>query len=65
LWIGKNWARITLIVLNAIALIPTYSLLTLTLIQQMWSLATILIAAVMVWWLRSPAIVTFTKGRLA
>ena len=65
LWQGANWARIVIMIGCVLSILNLFALGDYTLLQQIESVADAAFSAAWLWWLRTPEVVAFTKGKPA
>src|SRR5687767_2931339 len=63
LWIGKNWARLALVVIYALSLLTLFSLEAFPPVQRVHTAAEAAVSLAMAWWLCSKPMVQFCKGK--
>ena len=65
LWLGRNWARLTVMFWCVVAVFSVLLMSDYNLLQQLITIADAVFSAILFWWLRTPAAVEFTKGQPA
>ena len=65
LWQGRNWARITVIVLGVLGAVSAIFTQESTMFQRYFTIADGLFSLAWAWWLISPEAVAFCKGKAA
>jgi hypothetical protein len=65
LWLGYNWARQIVIIVCVLGSFGIFMISSQTPLQQAATVVDTILWFVSVWWLRSPAIVAYTKGQPA
>lgn len=63
LWNGRNWARITVMIWCALAVVSIFMIGEYSPIQKFVTITDTVFSVIWFWWLRTPAAVAFTKGK--
>ena len=63
LWHGHNWARITVMVWCVLSMLSIFMIGEYSALQQVATVADAVFSLALLCWLRTPAIVAFTKGK--
>lgn len=64
-WMARNWGRIAVMVGCALTVLNLFAVGDYPILQQAVSIVDVFFSVIWFWWLRSPAMVAFSKGKPA